>query len=126
MDLHAARREVRRAAAETESCVPTSRSSNKSTSTGHAQKGAKTDPKPFVTENANVVHQHHHAWVDMASMCARQTRPTRVFFLQIALLNSHLIRNEQRSDDRAGGANDTSNVAGSVGIISDAIERLRD
>lgn len=59
-------RPVRMAAAETDSRVPTSRSSNQSSSTEDAQKGAKTDPKPFTTENASVVHQHHHAWPDMA------------------------------------------------------------
>lgn len=66
MDLHATRRPVRMAAAETDSRVPTSRSSNQSSSTDGAQKGAKTDPKPFTTENASVVHQHHHAWREMA------------------------------------------------------------
>lgn len=41
----------RRAADETDGRVPTSRLSNSTSSTKDVQIGAKTDPKPFTTEN---------------------------------------------------------------------------
>lgn len=41
----------RRTADETDGYVPTSRLSNSTSATKDAQIGAKTDPKPFTTEN---------------------------------------------------------------------------
>lgn len=70
------------------------------------------------------MHQHHHAHkLHCAVMCARKTRP-RTRFLFYGELCSKIISFEVNSYQMIGlgAANDTSNVAGTVGIISDAIE----
>lgn len=122
-------RPVRMAAAETDSRVPTSRSSNQSRSTDGAQKGAKTDPKPFTTENAMLcisITMPGRSWLTNFNELTLSASGTCFPLPQGALLEGHLVRGEPRSDDRTGGASDTSNVGGSVGIISHAIEQLHD
>lgn len=128
MDLHATRRPVRMAAAETDSRVPTSRSSNQRSSTEGAQKGAKTDPKPFTTENASVVHEHHHAWPDTAHKlgCAYVECVWHVFPFHREPYTK-VISFEMNRDRMVGpGALMIRLMSVVVGIISHAIEQLRD
>jgi hypothetical protein len=88
-DLHAARRPARSAADETDGRVPTSRLSNKTSSTRTAQIGAKTDPKPFTTEDVllciTITMLAWRYWLTYSN-CARPTQPAHVVFSSEAIL----------------------------------------
>lgn len=74
----------RRTADETDGYVPTSRLSNGTTPRKNAQIGAKTDPKPFTTENVLLcisITMLASILAHISSPCARPTHSAHVVFL---------------------------------------------